>query len=196
MSSYDDEEDDETTEDDGVLDIIKSDAKRAATRVAARKITKAVQSLIVSRLVSGTKKKDRAKVEEVLKGLLESEEGRSVIGLVIGSLLPYLKSIDALSDHEEVIDSVSEEFRVEGFSVIGEKLIEQATPLLSMLTSEIGSMATLFKGQENNLIKDDSVKYRVSRETESPKEEELIGDEQAEAKVATKHRSHKAARNV
>jgi hypothetical protein len=119
------------------MNTVKDKLKIAGQRIATRKLVKGLQALLVDQMTKGMKGKTKSSAMEGLNEFFASQAGKGMISMLIGGVLPYAKTIPQLSKYEKTIDSLAEEFQVEGMSVVGEEALdtvmelgEQAIPLL------------------------------------------------------------------
>lgn len=119
------------------LATLKSDGKEAAKRTAARKLTKIAQEFLVNLMTSGVKGKQLATMKDSIRENLNTEHGKAVLGITMGSILPQFKQM-LPEKHHSLVDEMSTEFRVEGLSVVGDIVTEFVTgPAFSMLQSSV-----------------------------------------------------------
>lgn len=160
------------------MNTVKDKLKTAGQRIATRKLVKGLQALLVDQMTKGMKGKTKSSAMEGLNEFFASQAGKGMISMLIGGVLPYAKTIPQLSKYEKTIDSLAEEFQVEGMAVVGEEALdtvmelgEQAIPLLKGFLEE----------QETKEV--DSAKVRVDAtvETVAPAEDH---EHEAELKAA------------
>ena len=111
------------------------------TRIAVRKLTKIIQSALISQLTKSiSNKKVRTETEESIQNFFKSEMGKGFLGLAIGSVISMLSEVDALKGKKDLITSLSDELQVEGMSVLGEEsldfIVENTLPLFTSFFKE------------------------------------------------------------
>lgn len=117
-----------------IVDVLKADGKEAAYRVAGTQITNGVKAGIVKLIESKGGKSDQV---QMLKDLLDTEVGGSVVALILGFGLQYAPGLK----DDPRIQKLSEEFRVHGMSIAGNAVITQAAEsFLPVLTSALKAL--------------------------------------------------------
>lgn len=117
-----------------IVETLRTDAREAAYRVAGTQITSGVKAALV-KLISS--KGGGSEQVEMLKMLLDTEMGDSIISLMLGYGLNYAPG---LKDDPRV-QKLSEEFRVNGMSVAGNAVIGAAMEsFLPVLTNALAAL--------------------------------------------------------
>jgi len=128
------------------VQIIKSDAKEVAKRIAVSKITTLISEIIGKLLTS----KAKGKTKEEIQAFLKSEKGKAVVSVATGMLLPLINN-KLPEKYKPIIDEMSVEFRISGETEIASQLADfVAGPLFASVTSAL-STVELFT--ENNAEK-------------------------------------------
>ncbi len=148
-----------------IKETIKSDGKKALVRISGRKITGLATQQIVKVLSKNLKGKQKTNFESMLLESFDSKEGEALIGLLIGTLLPQAKEIPGFGRFSGPISTVSEELRVEGMSVVGEKLLdtlqETMGSVLPAASSILENLLTAEKEEEELTASSSKVRAAV-----------------------------------
>ncbi len=122
---------------DKVLTTVKSDMHKTGYRLAANKTTKLVRGAIVEGMTTkmGLKGASKKATGTKLEEFFSSPYGEAMISLVIGSLLPLVQD-KIPGNHGSKVEKLAEEFRVRGFTVVGDELVDLLTgPAMGMLSN-------------------------------------------------------------
>lgn len=151
----------EKTMSNSVVDTLKSDAKEAGYRVASTQIVNGVKAGLVKLFES---KGAGSEKMEMLKSLLDSEMGESIVALLLGYGLNYAPG---LKDDPRV-QKLSEEFRVKGMEVAGNAVVGMAMEsFLPVLTKALEALPE----EKSQLRLADSSSPSSSSEEEQEEEE-------------------------
>jgi hypothetical protein len=128
------------TEVKGFVATAKSDAKLVAKRIAAAKITNIAHALLLNLLSTNKSEKQKAKIKQSLETVLQSPNGKAVTSFTIGLLLPVIQSqLD--SKYHQLLQDMSQEFRVQGETVALEKLYDAvASPVVQTIKASVDSL--------------------------------------------------------
>lgn len=136
---------------------MKDKLGKAGTRIATRKLVKGLQNLLADQMTSNIKNaKTRSAAKEGILSFLESEAGKGALGILLGSLLPYAKSLPMISKHSDKLDAVAEEFQVEGLAVVGEFAVDQLAELVGPATSLIQAYLESVSTEETTKVRVDA----------------------------------------
>lgn len=159
------------------LKTLESDGKEAAKRTAARKLTKLAQDLLVGLMTSGVKGKAANSMKDTIRNNLNTDEGKALLGITIGGLLPQFKQMLPEKYHS-LMEEMAKEFRVEGISVVGGIVTDFITgPAFMMLQS---SVTDVF----DDLSKETAPQVRVS--LTAPDADSKLESETAQREAASK----------
>ena len=140
-------------------DIVVSDSKMVARRIAVEKIAKLVQGLLTQAFTSNVKGKNKKLMQTQLGEFFSTENGKAIIKFVMGCVAPFIKS-HVPEKYHGVIDDVATEARVQGETTAILQAVEMIQPMISMLSSSVmQSLETLVAVDE---------KVRVHVEMDSP----------------------------
>lgn len=117
-----------------VIQTIMSDAVEVSKRIAVSKVMNIISNTIVENL-KAKHKKNNAAIEAAIK-FLSSKEGKSVLMVMAGSILPTIKPILG-TKYESVIDSISAELRVSGETELASGLVDLLGESLSKAFSNL-----------------------------------------------------------
>lgn len=133
-----------TTVTSKVIQTALSDAVEVSKRVAVGKVMTIISNSIIENLKLQHKKNNRA-IEATIK-FLSSKEGKSVLMVMAGSILPSVKPLLG-KKYEDVIDSISAELRISGETEIASSLVD----LLGESLSKAFANLDLFEGGTEKL---------------------------------------------
>jgi len=108
-----------------VKSIAESDAREVAKRIAANQIARFVQMVLVNSIKSNNSSR-------TLNKLLDTTEGRAMIKMAIGGAIPILKQ-HMLPKYDEVLDELSEEFRIQGETDIATSIVDKVISSISSI---------------------------------------------------------------
>jgi hypothetical protein len=117
-----------------VFETVMSDAVEVSKRIAVSKVMNIISNTIVENLKQ-KHKKNNAMIEATIK-FLSSKEGKSVLMVTAGSILPTIKPILG-TKYEGVIDSISAELRVSGETELASGLVDLLGESLSKAFSNL-----------------------------------------------------------
>lgn len=109
-----------------VKSIVESDAREVAKRIAANQIARFIQNILVASIKTNPSKTKR------LKEFLESEHGKAAIKLIASGAIPVLKQ-HLSSKYSEVLDELSEEFRIQGETDIATSIVDKVISSISSI---------------------------------------------------------------
>ncbi|HNC57662.1 MAG TPA: hypothetical protein PLP33_19650 [Leptospiraceae bacterium] len=107
--------------------IVESDAREVAKRIAANQIARFIQNILVASIKTNPSKTKR------LKEFLESEHGKAAIKLIASGAIPVLKQ-HLSSKYGDVLDELSEEFRIQGETDIATSIVDKVLEAISSKT--------------------------------------------------------------
>ena len=107
--------------------IVESDAREVAKRIAAYQIARFIQNILVASIKTNPSKTKR------LKEFLESEHGKAAIKLIASGAIPVLKQ-HLSSKYGDVLDELSEEFRIQGETDIATSIVDKVLEAISSKT--------------------------------------------------------------
>lgn len=170
-----------TTNEKKTPTTMKDKLGKAGTRIATRKLVKGLQNLLADQMTSNIKNaKTRSAAKEGILSFLESEAGKGALGILLGSLLPYAKSLPMISKYGDKLDAVAEEFQVEGLAVVGEFAVDQLADLVGPATSLIQAYLESVSTEETETTKvrvdatvTDAVKHEEHEEEAHSHKEKL-----------------------
>ena len=124
----------------GFIATAKSDATLVARRIAAAKITNIAHSLLLNLLSANKTQNQKTKIKANLESVLGSENGKAITSFAIGLLLPVIQSqLD--SKYHQLLEDMSQEFRVQGETVALEKLYDAvASPVVQTIKASVDSL--------------------------------------------------------
>ncbi len=147
----------ENTMSNKIVEVLKGDAKEAAYRVAGTQITNGVKLGVVKLF---EKKGGSSDQMDMLRGLLDSEVGDSIIALILGYGLTYAPG---LKDDPRV-QKLSAEFRVNGMAVAGNAVMGAAMEsILPVLSSALQALPA-----------EETSKPRITESSEEHEEEDVV----------------------
>jgi hypothetical protein len=124
----------ENTMSNKIVEMVKGDAKEAAYRVAGTQITNGVKVGVVKLFES---KGGKSEHMTMLKEVLDSEVGDSLIALLLGFGLNYAPGLK----DDPRIQKLSEEFRINGMAVAGNAIVGAAMEsFLPVLTGALQAL--------------------------------------------------------
>lgn len=125
---YSEEEDDFSMENNkkGIMPTLKNDAKLVAKRVAARKVVNVTRDLLVSMLSAGKTKKEANNIKNTVGSMLQTENGKAILGFMLGSMLPLILA-QLPTKYHSIATEMAQEFRVEGMAHFGTILADFIT---------------------------------------------------------------------
>lgn len=136
--------------------VVMSDATKAAYRIAAKKVSSLVQNLLVDKMLGSAKGKQRSALSEHLKTFFNTNEGKALISVSIGALIPQV--VDKLpTKYQSYADTLATEFRVEGMTVAGMSLLGKIEDLGG---AALSTFTSVFNEIDRHASEDD-VKVRV-----------------------------------
>jgi len=125
-----------------VKTIIVSDAQIVAKRIAVLKISQFVKSLIIGLLTNSAKSKQKSQITEKLTEFFSTEIGKALLMILISQLLPKLLKLEAFKkliadSHHKMIDSLSDEFRIQSETEIALIVFEKFETVISGLIQQL-----------------------------------------------------------
>jgi len=120
--------------DKNFLEMLKSDGKNAAYRVASTQMVNGTKAAILKLLEKNGKSSDSIKA---VSELMETEFGNAVVGMILGMGLTYAPVIS----EDARAQKLAEEFRVNGMATAGNALIgvamEEFLPIVTMALAKL-----------------------------------------------------------
>lgn len=125
-----------------IIDMVKSDTKEAAYRVAGTQITNGAKAALIKLFESRGGSSEQM---TVFRSLLDSEMGESIIAMMLGVGLKYAPMVK----DDQRVQKLAEEFRVQGMTTAGNAVMEMAMgSILPVLTTALNSLP-----EETNAIR-------------------------------------------
>ena len=118
------------SEDKSFMEQFKSEGEEALYRVTGTQMTKGVQAALLT-IFRDKGGMDESKLS-VVKEMLETEIGRSMISLMLGHALPYAPVIK----DDPRVQRLASEFRIGGMAVVGNEVVSLATAYLLPAVSD------------------------------------------------------------
>lgn len=140
-----------------LVETIKGDAKEAAYRVAGTQITNGVKLGVIKLFES---KGGKSEHMVMLKEVLDSEVGDSLIALILGYGLNYAPGLK----DDPRIQKLSVEFRVNGMAVAGNAIVGAA----------MESFLPVLTGALSALPAEETSRPRITESSEEQEEEEVV----------------------
>jgi len=124
----------------------KSEITTASVRLLVNRVIKMAHKVVISQFTQNVRSRsEKAKLTEGISRFLETNSGRALLSIAIGSILSELKAVSGFEEYGGILDLVGQEARIQGFQLGGESLIDNLAP---EFFAEVQSLKTLLADEK------------------------------------------------
>lgn len=155
----------------GKMDVVKSDAREVSKRVAVKKTTQLVSAVLAKAVAPGdAKNKKVASTRKSVQEALETENGKALVSILLGSMVPTFEE-KIPEKHRELAKEIAQEARVQGEVALANNVLDSiASPIFQSLLDGV-------KGALDNVIAaDGGEETSVRAELPSAKQTPAVAD--------------------